>query len=307
MYWLIGVLTSMCLIFAARFYLLRREIKRLAIQIPELAANAHYGQRLYLEENDQGLAKAILEINRMVDGYENQLRRVGDLEKNIRLSITGLSHDLRTPLTSLAGYLQLLDKAPSPEKQQEYLGVILESVKVLQDLTERFYELTRLELDENSYDFQSLNLEHVVCECFLRFYEDFARKNIELNIQDAAKPPIVRADPLVLQRVLHNLIQNLLRYAYGTVSISFYEKGGFHVVKVGNETEVPLPNDIDRIFDRFHTADPSRSSQGTGLGLYISRKLVNGMGGVISAEKDRQKLFITVMLPMDQDTGNKVM
>jgi signal transduction histidine kinase len=149
----------------------------------------------------------------MVDGYENQLRRVDDLERNIRLSITGLSHDLRTPHTSLAGYLQLLEKAPSPEKNQEYLGVIMDSVKVLQDLTERFYELTRLELDENSNDFQSLNLEHTVCECFLRFYEDFARNNIELDIQDAANPTVVRADPLALQRVLHNLIQNLLRYA----------------------------------------------------------------------------------------------
>ncbi|CAM4496684.1 signal transduction histidine kinase [Paenibacillus endophyticus] len=301
MYWLIGVLASLCLIFATRFYLLRREIKRLAIQMPDFAASARYGQRLYLEEHDSALAKAVLEINRMVDVYENQLRRVDELEQNIRLSITGLSHDLRTPLTSLAGYLQLMEKAPSPEKQQEYLAIILDSVKVLQGLTERFYELTRLELNENSYDIQSLNLEHAVCECFLRFFEEFDRKKIELNIKDAANPPEVCADPMALQRVLYNLIQNLLRYAIGTVTISFYEEGGFHAVKIGNETEIPLPNHIDSIFDRFHTADPSRSSQGTGLGLYISRKLVHGMGGEITAEKDKQMLFIIVKLRMDHN------
>lgn len=297
MYGLIGILASICLFYAVRFYLMQREIKRLTLQIGDLGANARYGQRLYLEENNLALSKVVLEINRMVDGYENQLKRVDEMERNIRLSISGLSHDLRTPLTSLAGYLQLLKKAPSPEKQEEYLGVILASVKVLQDLTESFYELSRLELEENSYTFQILNLEHAVCDCFLRFYEDFGRKNIELDIRDPANPPVVRADPLALQRVLHNLIQNLLRYAHGTVSLSFFEEGGFHAVKVGNETEVSLPGDIDSIFDRFHTADQSRSGQGMGLGLYISRKLVTAMGGVISAEKDGQKLFITLRLP----------
>ncbi|HYG60229.1 MAG TPA: HAMP domain-containing sensor histidine kinase [Symbiobacteriaceae bacterium] len=298
MYLLIGVLAAISLFFAVRFYLVRREITRLTLQIRELGENARYGQRLYLEENDGVLAKAILEINRMVDGYEDQLRRVGQLEQNFRLSISGISHDLRTPLTSLAGYLQLLKKAPSPEKQTEYLRVISDSVRVLQNLIERFYELSRLELDENSYAFESLNLEHAVCECFLRFYEDFGRKNIELDIQDAAKPPVVRADPLALQRVLHNLVQNLLRYAHGTVSISFFAEGSFHAVRIGNVTEVPLPDDVTRIFDRFYTADQSRGGQGTGLGLYISRKLVNGMGGVISAERDQRRLFITVKLPM---------
>lgn len=297
--WLIGVLALLCLFFAVRFYLIRREIKRLTVQIGELIENAHYGQRLYLEENDRALAKAILEINRMVDGYENQLRRVGEMERNIRLSISGISHDLRTPLTSLAGYLQLLQKTPAPEKQKAYLRNILASVRVLQDLTESFYELSRLELDENNYALQRLNLEHAVCDCFLRFYEDFGQKNIELVIQDAAHPPIVRADPVALQRVLHNLIQNLLRYAQGTVSIAFFEEDDFHAVKVGNETAATLPRDIDSIFDRFYTADQSRSGQSMGLGLYISRKLVNGMGGMIWAKKDGQTLFITVKLPMD--------
>jgi signal transduction histidine kinase len=293
------VLVFICLFFAVRFYLIRREIKRLTVQIGELIENAQYGQRLYLEENDRALAKAILEINRMVDGYENQLRRVREMERNIRLSISGISHDLRTPLTSLAGYLQLLKKTPSPEKQEDYLDIILASVKALQDLTENFYELSRLELDENSYAIESLNLEHAVSECFLRFYEDFARRNIEFDIQDAARPPVVLADPLALQRVLHNLIQNLLRYAHGTVTILFLEENGFHAVKIGNETDFPLPSEINSIFDRFYTADQSRGGQGMGLGLYISRKLLNDMGGVISAEKDRQRLFITVKLPMD--------
>lgn len=302
--WLIGVLALLCLFFAVRFYLIRQEIKRLTAQIGELIENAHYGQRLYLEENDRVLAKAILEINRMVDSYENQLRRVGEMERNIRLSISGISHDLRTPLTSLAGYLQLLQKTPAPEKQKAYLRNILASVRVLQDLTESFYELSRLELDETNYALQRLNLEHAVCDCFLRFYEDFGQKNIELAIQDAAYPPIVRADPVALQRVLHNLIQNLLRYAQGTVSIAFFEEDDFHAVQVGNETAATLPYDIDSIFDRFYTADQSRSGQSMGLGLYISRKLVNGMGGMIWAKKDGQRLFITVKLPMDHTNSS---
>ncbi|WP_127529504.1 sensor histidine kinase [Paenibacillus kobensis] len=299
MYGWIVVLSALCLWFAVRYYLLKREMKRLTVQIGDLGENARYGQRLYLEENNRTLSKAVLELNRLVDGYEQKLRRVGEMERNIRLSVSGISHDLRTPLTSLAGYVQLLNKDPSPDKQREYVRVILDSVNVLQQLTESFYELSRLELEETSYAVQSVNLEHAVAECFLRFFEEFSKRNLELDIRDAAAPPVVLADPVALQRVIHNLIQNLLRYAHGTISVSFTESGGCYAVTIGNKTAAPLPDDADLLFDRFHKSDASRGGQGMGLGLYISRKLMNGMGGSIGAVRAGDMLFVTAMLPKE--------
>lgn len=118
MVWMICLLSMVCLFFSLRFYLLRREIKRLSVQIENLSDRAQYGTRLYLEENDRALAEVMGSINRIVNDYEGRIRRVNEMEQNIRLSISGLSHDLRTPLTSLTGYLQLLSKVDSPEKRR---------------------------------------------------------------------------------------------------------------------------------------------------------------------------------------------
>lgn len=136
-----------------------------------------------------------------------------------------------------------------------------------------------------------------MCERFLGFYENFSEKGLEIRICDAEKPPVVAADPLALNRVLNNLIQNLLRYAQGTIIISFSEENDCAAVTISNETAAALPEETDRIFDRFYTVDPSRSSRSAGLGLYISRKLVTGMGGEISARKDGNKLVVTMKFP----------
>lgn len=297
MYLLIGALAGLGLFIAVRFYLLRHEIKRLHRQIDEMNENARYGKRMYLEENDNVLANTIGAINRMVDNYERKLRRVSEMEQNIRQSISGITHDIRTPLTSLTGYLQLLSKEASPDKQREYLDTIFNSVGMLRDLTENFYELARLDLEEDTFSIQNLNLEHIAGECFLSFYENFAQKNIELNIEDAKIPPIVLADTVSLRRVLCNIIQNLLRYAKETVSVSFSEEDGYFAVTIGNETDSLIPDDINRVFERFYTADPSRSNQSMGLGLYISQKLIAGMGGSIVAYKENLKFYVMVKLP----------
>lgn len=296
MYALVFVFAGASLFFVGKYFLLRYEVKRLHKQIDLLRENAEYGKRLYLEENSTLMANTIGAINRMVDDYENKLRRIGEMERNIRHSISSVSHDLRTPLTSLMGYLQLLSKEESKEKQREYLDAIFLSAGMLKDLTENFYELSRLDLDENTFLIQSLNLEHIICECFLSFYENFAGKQIELKIKDAEIPPVVLADIVALKRVLYNIIQNLLRYAQGQVFITFSKGGGYFAATIGNDTLASLPTDINRVFERFYTADPSRKDQSMGLGLYVSQKLIEGMGGEITASKDNNKFFITIKL-----------
>ncbi|MDR1533058.1 MAG: HAMP domain-containing histidine kinase [Clostridiales bacterium] len=283
MVWIIGVLCGLCLFLALRLYLMRWETKRLAERLKELAERARYGARLYLEESDKVLGEIAASLNRVIDGYEERLWRADDMENGVRLSVSGISHDLRTPLTSLRGYVQLLGKTDSPEKREEYMEIIESSARVLSDLIENFYDLSRLEMGDDIFSLRPVNLERAVCERFLGFYENFLKKGIEVTIHDAETAPIVSADPLALDRVLNNLIQNLLRYAKAEAEISFSEENGYCLLTVSNSTDSALPEETGRIFERFYTAGPVRGGKSAGLGLYVTRKLVEGMGGAITA------------------------
>ncbi|MDR1537430.1 MAG: HAMP domain-containing histidine kinase [Clostridiales bacterium] len=218
------------------------------------------------------------------------------MERNIRLSIFGISHDLRTPLTSLTGYLQLLSKEQDSGKRREYLEVISRSAEVLRDLTENFYELSRLELGETTFTPQSLNLERVVCEGFLNFFENFSQKGIEVEIRETGTAMIALADPVALNRILSNLAQNQLRCACGTVTVAFASEHGSASVTISNESSAPLPPDPERLFERFYTADSSRSNRGSGLGLYVSRKLAEGMAGSLAARFDEGWIALILQL-----------
>jgi signal transduction histidine kinase len=298
LYCVIGLLSLCLLLLLARFAFMRGELRRLSLQTKALADNARHGARLHSESGDHSLLDIAGAVNLLVDAYESRVRQTEKAEGNIRLSISGISHDMRTPLTALSGYLQLLGKTELSEKQHGHMAAIESSARILSDLVENFYDLSRLELGDDVFAFRVVKLEPFVCERFLAFYESFAARGLEVAIKNAEGEVEALADPLALTRVLNNLIQNVLRYAIGTVSVAFADEKDCAAVIVSNRAKSPLPDETDRIFERFFTADPSRSNRGSGLGLYISRKLTEGMGGAISAEKQGGgTLVLTMRLP----------
>jgi signal transduction histidine kinase len=298
MVWIVGLLSACLVCSLVRFAFLRRELSELGVRTGELKERAKYGARLHSESGDRVLTKMAKEVNLLVDEYEGRVKRTERAEDNIRLSVSGISHDLRTPLTALSGYLQLLGKTDLTPRQAEYAAAMKSSARTLSDLVEDFYDLSRLEFGDDIFNCRETELVSFVCERFFAFYESFAERGLEVSVRGADGAYLVAADALALTRVLNNLIQNILRYASGAVSVSFAEAGDCAAVIVGNETKDPLPDETEKLFDRFFTADPSRGNRGSGLGLYVSRKLVEGMGGGISAEKQNgDTLVLTIRLP----------
>jgi signal transduction histidine kinase len=301
--WIVGLLFACFALFLIAF--LRGELRELGKQTRALKACAKYGARLHSESGDRALTEMAEAVNSLVDEYEERVKRAERAEDNIRLSVSGISHDLRTPLTALSGYLQLLGKTELTPRQAEYAAAIKSSARTLSDLVENFYDLSRLELGDDIFSCSETELASFVCERFLAFYENFAERGLEVSVCGADKTYPVVADALALTRVLNNLIQNLLRYASGVISVSFVEEKEFAAVRIGNETKDLLPDETERIFERFFTADPSRSNHGAGLGLYISRKLVEAMGGRIDAERQNgNALVLTIRLPKAKDESN---
>ncbi len=219
------------------------------------------------------------------------------MEENIRLSIVGLSHNLRTPLTAINGCVQSLEQVEDTEKREKYLTIIKQSVARLLSMTDQFYDLARIETKQKEMDLHTLSFSKEVEEVFFSFYEQFSVKNIEVAFAEHSRNTTVLADPLMLLRVLQNIIQNLLRYADGQAKVTFSKEDPFIRLTVANPIKAGAQTSVEKVFQRFYTENTSRTNtESSGIGLYLSKRLVEGMGGEMATKLDGGIFSISVKL-----------
>ncbi len=296
---LIKWLLLLVVIFMGSFiFFLQREIKRLTKKIATLSERQEYGGRLSVEFREKNLMDLVDALNTWVDENEQKGQAFQEMEENIRLSIVGLSHDLRTPLTAINGYVQLLEQVEDTEKREKYLTIIKQSVARLLSMTDQFYDLARIETKQKEMDLHTLSFSKEVEEVFFSsFYEQFSEKNIEVAFAEHSINTTVLADPLMLLRVLQNIIQNLLRYADGQAKVTFSKEDSFIRLTVANPIKPGAQTSVEKVFQRFYTENTSRTNtESSGIGLYLSKKLVEGMGGEMTARLDGGIFSISVKL-----------
>jgi signal transduction histidine kinase len=269
-----------------------RQIKKLIKQLREIPENARYNRRIYVDDANSSAAKLSAGINALVDSYEGKMRESKKMESNVRLAISGLAHDIRTPLTSLIGYIQMLRSAPE-ERRNEYLDAIGQAADALRELNENFYALSKLEQDKNDLLLVPVDLYREVCDIVVAYYAEFEGRNIAVEIHESESNMTTFADRVALGRIVTNLTQNALRYAVSKMIISFAGGDGYCRVKFENDSEY-VPQDLNALFERFATGDSSRSSRGVGLGLYVCRDLVTAIGGGIDAKHTSDGIAILV-------------
>lgn len=296
--WMFVLLTFAFFLY---IYFLKRQIRQLKQEIKNVPDRSSFGGRLYLDFREQTLLELVDELNEMIDHFEEKNRQAKQMEENVKLSIAGLSHDLRTPLTAVNGYIQLLQATSDETKRANYYQVIEQSVNRLLDMTDQFYELARIETNQKEVELTSITLNKVVEETFLSFYEQFEEKNIDLDFPENYRETTVVADQLMLRRVIQNLIQNIIRYAERKAEIRFEYEKDFIVLIVKNDIKPNSKVAIDKVFMRFYTEVSSRiNTESSGLGLYISKKLVEKMNGRMAARLEDQKFIIEIYLPLNR-------
>ncbi|MHA6481749.1 sensor histidine kinase [Paenibacillus sp. strain BS8-2] len=282
-------------------FFLKRELRRLKGRIKELPARARYGSRLYIDFRERNLMGLVDELNQMIDAFERNHVLARQMEENVQLSIAGLSHDLRTPLTSIRGYLQLLQTTHDETKKAQYIAVIDLSVRRLLELTDRFYDLARIETNQKELSLTMISLSSLVEETFLSFYEQLEERSIALQFPEHAEETNVIADPLLLVRVLQNIVQNILRYG-GTQAVIEYERIGNELLfRVSNDLRPDNNINIDKVFQRFYTEVTSRTNtEAGGLGLYLSKKLIEKLDGRMNARLQDRWFILEIHLPVRQ-------
>ena len=284
---LAALLALLCLGLGLRLYALERDIRTCARQLRAGRPRVSMAAPNAAAEELLTAVNALLALREREEGdYRRQ-------EQAIRQQIANVSHDLRTPLTSILGYLQLLEgEGLTAEERREYLSIVQGRARALQSMIVSFYDLSRLEGGEYPLSRERVDLYHVLSQLVAEFYNDFTDFDMTVELREGL--PTVTADPAGVLRVFTNLIRNALEHGRKRMSILLYQEGGEVVSVFANDAPGLAPEDVEHVFDRFFTADKMRTGQSTGLGLAIVKALVERMGHTVSAELEGDLFRVTV-------------
>lgn len=216
---------------------------------------------------------------------ERQRFQQGDLE--LKCAVTNISHDLRTPLTAICGYLELLEQAESLETAKHYMQVIRNRTELLEQLTEELFRYSVIVTGEQKGRWEAVELNRVLEESVAAFYAAFCQHRIQPEIRIPEEKVIRMLDSSALTRIFSNLIQNAMKYSDGDLEITLLPTGE---ITFSNQASGLDQVQVGRLFDRFYTVETGCGS--TGLGLSIARALTEQMGGTLEAQYKGGRLVI---------------
>ncbi|HII4469836.1 sensor histidine kinase [Clostridium perfringens] len=296
---IIGLSLTILIVLLIIFILKTKEINRLTLELKKLNSEGKI-EKLRLSLPNKNIENLIVEINTLIDDKRKMENIYKEKDIELREAIANMSHDLRTPLTSIMGYVYLLnDDKLDKEERKEYLKIIEKRSLVLNDLITNFYGLSRIQADQYEIKLEPVNLELVLGEIIAAFYETLAYKfgEPEINIEEGLGP--VLGDKQALNRIFTNLIENIIKHGEGEVKISLKKKNKYIVMEFSNKAEELGPKDVNRIFEKFFTKDRMRTGQNTGLGLAIVKLLVEKQGQKIEAKKVGNRLVINIIWSLE--------
>lgn len=296
---IIGLSLTILIVLLIIFILKTKEINRLTLELKKLNRDGKI-EKLRLSLPNKNIENLIIEINTLIDDKRKMENIYKEKDMELREAIANMSHDLRTPLTSIMGYVYLLnDDKLDKEERKEYLKIIEKRSLVLNDLITNFYGLSRIQADQYEIKFKPVNLELVLGEIIAAFYEtlDYKFGEPEINIEEGLGP--VLGDKQALNRIFTNLIENIIKHGEGEVKISLKKKNKYIVMEFSNKAEELEPKDVNRIFEKFFTKDRMRTGQNTGLGLAIVKLLVEKQGQKIEAKKVGNRLVINIIWSLE--------
>jgi len=291
---IIIILVICLIIFIALYFSLRKNVSNIADRLNSINSTKTNAKILIGSANNL-IKKLALAIN---NGLEEKLKVEAEYKRmdlELRQAIANISHDLRTPLTSIMGYIQLIedDNLPEEEKKQ-YIDIVKKRSKALQMLISGFYDLSRLEAKEYKFEFKTLNLYNIICDITASYYNDFLNKGIDTSLELEENIKLVISDENAVRRIFSNLIQNMLKYSSKNMSVTLSQKDGYISNIFTNDAPDLKEEDVPHLFERFFTGDKTRTEKSTGLGLAITKQLVEQMGHQISASLKDKELSIEI-------------
>ncbi len=237
-------------------------------QICEITKQISENKKLRISLSNKQIEKLAGIINEKKHLEQKTNIQIIQEKEQLKHSIANISHDLRTPLTSIQGYLTLLKDCEDKEEQEHYFSVIQAKTDYLTELVQIFYDLSLIESDDYILGIEKIDVNRIVTDCLISKYNELKELSPTIKIENA--PVWITGNAVACKRIIDNLVTNAIRYSNDYIEIVMDADGIFTVKNTTSE----LKNiDVNILFQKFYTVDTSRSNGNTGLGLYIVKEL----------------------------------
>ena len=275
---IMGILIAITAVLAVKVYLMKKSAREIRRSFEEKLTQ-DTNTLIHISSHDPDMRALAGGLNAQLQIFHEGRQKFehGDLE--LKEAITNISHDLRTPLTAIYGYLKLLENEECSETARDYLAAIGERTRALKQLTEELFRYTIVTSDTEELKLEKLSINGILESVITSYYSVLVQWNIEpsISIPDEKVERMLNGE--ALSRIFGNIISNAVKYSDGDLMISLTETGK---ITFANHAAGLTEVQVGRLFDRFYTVNNARKS--TGLGLSIAKTLTERMGGNIAAE-----------------------
>ncbi len=297
------ILLILIIILICFLYSLRRKIKYMCLVLDDVI-NGNLNQRIRFQNKIGFLNELTLRINGIIEKFQVVNKENIYHEESQKRMISNISHDLRTPLTSMLGYMELIFERDNLDqtKKKEYLKIIYDKGNFLYDLMEEFFQVSKLDSNDINLNFKNINLSEIIRQNIISFFSEIQKLNIEPEINIGEKDIYLLCDEKIMNRILNNLINNSLKHGTGAskIGINLSSDSMYVYIEVWDNGSGIAADDINHIFDRLYTAEKSRSAamKSSGLGLTIVKKLVESLeGSIVVKSTPFKKTSFLIKLP----------
>jgi signal transduction histidine kinase len=288
LYAVIACLLIIIIFLAVKLYLLKKTAREITASF-EKVLNEDTNTGIRISGRDKDLRELTDSINKQLIELRKQYLQYNLGNSELKNAITNMAHDIRTPLTAIYGYLDMIENTDDPEKKSKYISIIRERTEIMKQLTEELFQYSMVVSDDKELELEDVFVNQVLEESISSFYPALTEKNIVPEINICSEKIYRRLNKQALSRIFANLLNNAVKYSDGDLKIKLLPTGEM----VFENTAKALSSvKTEQLFDRFFTVKTSSNS--TGLGLSIAKNLVERMNGSIAANYKDNMLKINI-------------
>lgn len=283
-----GLLGIIIIALCVKIYFMKKSAREISAEF-ESRLKTDTNTLIGISSRDKDMRNLADSVNKQLSVLRRERLRYTQGDTELKNAVTNISHDLRTPLTAICGYLDIIKKEEKSEKLAGYLDIIEDRAALMKQLTEELFKYSVIISESEEYHAEEVTVNSVLEDSIMGYYAALCERGIEPSVRITEKPIVRNLNRADLARVFANLIGNALKYSDGDLRISLDDDG---VITFSNTAPALDGIDVGRLFERFYTVESARNS--TGLGLSIARSLVERMGGTIAAEYSMNVLCIKI-------------
>ena len=277
------------LLLIIKIYLLKKSAREIRNQLTE-KLSSDTNTLIDISSSDKDMCRLASDLNEQLKMLRSAYIRCQQGDTELKNAVTNISHDLRTPLTAISSYLDLIET--NPEKSEQYIRIIRERTETLNQLTEELFRYSVITSPEYDTTTEPTIMNNILEESILSYYASLQEHEITPTIEITENKIIRNVNKNAMSRVFSNLLNNAVKYSDGDLQIIMSDDG---VISFSNFASGLNEVQVERLFDRFYTLENARKS--TGLGLSIAKILVKQMNGNIMAQYESNKLTIRIIFP----------